>query len=154
MLNRKSNNAKKKKWLIGGGVLMILTAVAITTIMYFTSVSLVGRWELINMRATPERIDSLPAAQQSTLDRYFSERLENESMVIEFNDDGTGMMILTINSETESHQFRWNTENGILTQRIGILSMDNEYSFSCNNLTLTNNSEDDGIIREFRRIKK
>ena len=129
-----------------------LCAIAAGAYFMFFGSSLVGSWEMVEIRATQERIEQLPAAQRATIERYFNERLEREKMQIEFFDDGTGLITLIIDDIIETNQFRYTAENGILNKRIGIISMDMEYTVSLTKLVIINHNEEDGIVREFRKV--
>ncbi|MCL1999395.1 MAG: hypothetical protein FWG65_11585 [Turicibacter sp.] len=152
MFSRK--NQRKNRLKIGLIVLVFGIAAAIVALLIFTNLSLIGHWEMVDMRGTSERIERLPAAQRVMLERYFDERLEREEMEIEFFDDGTGLITLRIDEVVEIHQFQWTATDGFLNKRIGIMSMDMEYSLSLTRLTLITPDEDDGIIREFRRTSR
>ena len=156
MFSRKNKSKKKKKNRLVAGCIALAccAAAAVAAVLILTGSSLIGYWEMIDMRGTPERIERLPAAQRATLERYFNERLEREEMEIEFFEDGTGLISMRIDGVAETHQFRWIAEDGLLNKRIGIMSMDMEYSASRTRLILISHDEDDGIIREFRRVSR
>jgi hypothetical protein len=107
----------------------------------------------MEMRATSERIERTPAAQRSLLKQYFADRKKSEGMELQFFDDGTGLMTLDNNGNTETHSFRWSSEDRILSKRIGVISSEMEYEVSSSRLLLINHNEDGGIIRELWRVR-
>jgi len=153
MLNRKKKG-NEKKILVAISLILVSIAITVFVIVFMLGdASIEGRWEMVDMRATPERIERLPAPQRTMLEQYFRERLEREGMEIQFFDDAEGLMTLDILGNIENHPFRWTSENGLIYKRIGILSSDMEYDVSRSRLILIDHEEDGGIIREFRRVR-
>jgi len=146
--------AKKKKPLM----LLITAIVAVAIVIFavfilFMGTSIEGRWELIEIRVTSEQIEMLPVAQRAMLAQYFEERNEQENLELQFFGDGTGLMTLNASGNAETHTFNWSSEDGRLTQRIGLISSEMEYEVSFFRLVITDHSEDGGIVREFRRVR-
>ena len=156
MSNLKSERKKKKNKLLKIIVPAVICAVLATSasVYLFDEASLEGHWKLVEIRATPERIESLPTTQRAMLKQHFEEQLDREGLELQFYDDGTGLMTLNVLGISENHVFRWVSDNATLSKRIGILSQDFEYDVSRSRLILINHEEEGGTIREFERINR
>jgi len=152
MFNRKKKN-KKKYWAILPTAGVCVSALIFGIVHFFGGNSIAGHWELVDIRPTSERIEQLPAAQRSILERYFDERVEYEFMELQFFDDYSGLMVLNIQGSIENHPFTWTVEDGLLTKRLGVFSAVMEYEVTRSRLILIDHTEDGGVVREFRMVR-